>query len=232
MGKIQKIEALFYNILTYTYLFPPLVFFLFWNKLKLEKSGLWVNIYAISFFFIVLLEDSITTTRFSTRIYYQSFTFFEYIFFTGIFWFAIKNTRIRSIIIILSIAFSIFQVIYFFIEKFKRIDSLPIGVETILILLYIFYFFYEQLKEPKDRHLSENHFFWAAAGILIYLSGSFFMNILANAMDQNQISTYWFLTYIVDIIKNIFLAIGLFVLARHKPNQEKIKKSVPFLDMN
>lgn len=58
------------------------------------------------------------------------------------------------------------------------------------------------------------------------------MNILANAMEQDQISKYWFLTYIADMIKNILLAIGLFVLAKHAPNQEKIKKNIPYLDMN
>lgn len=140
--------------------------------------------------------------------------------------------RVRKLLIILSAAFSIFQIIYFFAEKFKRIDSLPIGIETILILVYIFYFFYEQLREPKDKHLSESHYFWAATGILIYLSGSFFMNILANAMEQDQITKYWFLTYIADIFKNILLAIGLLVLAKHAPTQEQVKKNIPYLDMN
>ena len=232
MVKIQIIEALFYNILTYTYLFPPLIFFLFWNKLKSERISHWVNAYAISFFLMVLFEESLTPTKFSTRLYYQSFTFFEYLFFTVIFWLAIKNAIVRRVIIILSISFCLFQVIYFFVEKFKRIDSLPIGLETILVLIYIFYFFYEQIKEPKGRHLSENHFFWFATGVLIYLSGSFFINILANSMEQHQIAKYWFLTYIADMVKNVFLAIGLFILSRHSLGQEKVDKRLPFLDMN
>ena len=209
-----------------------MVFFLFWNKLKQDRSGIWITVYSICFFFIVLFEEAITTSKFSTRLYYQSFTFFEYLFFTGIFWFAIKNNRARKALIILSFSFSIFQIVYFFAEKFKRIDSLPIGIETILILVYIFYFFFEQLKEPKDKHLSESHYFWAVTGILIYLSGSFFMNILANAMEKDKILKYWFLTYIADIIKNIFLALGLLVLAKHAPTQERIKKNIPYLDMN
>lgn len=181
---------------------------------------------------MVLLEESLTPTRFSTRLYYQSFTFFEYLFFTIVLAYAIKNITARRIIILLSIIFSIFQIVYFFIEQFKRIDSLPIGIETILILIYIFYFFYEQLREPKGKHLSENPVFWFATGVLIYLSGSFFMNILANSMEQEQISKYWFLTYIADMIKNLLLSVGLYVLAKHSPNQEKIKKNIPYLDMN
>ncbi len=191
-----------------------------------------IAIYSLTFFFVVLFENLLTTDSFSKRLYYQSFTFFEYLFFTGVFWFAIKNVNIRKVIIIISIAFSIFQIVYFFTGKFKRIDSLPIGIETILILIYIFYFFYEQIKEPKGKHLSENYCFWFAIGILIYLSGSFFINILANVMEKHEIIKYWYLTYIADIIKNIFIAIGLFVMARHTPNPEKIKKSLPYLDMN
>ena len=226
------IENLFYNILTYTYLVPPLLFLLFWNKLRQEKNAILISTYSLTFFFLVLFEESITTNNFLTRLYYQSFTFFEYLFFTGIFWFAIKNLPVRKAILILSLLFSAFQILYFFTAKYKRIDSIPIGIESILILIYIFYFFFEQLKEPKGKHLWENYCFWFATGILIYLSGSFFINILANVMEKNEMDSYWFLTYIADIIKNIFLAIGVLVMAKQSPNQEKLKKNIPYLDMN
>ena len=226
------IENLFYNILTYTYLAPTLLFLLFWNKLRQEKNGILIASYSLTFFFLVLFEETITTNNFLTRLYYQSFTFFEYLFFTGVFYFAIKNLRARKAILILSLLFSAFQIIYFFTAKYKRIDSIPIGIESILILIYIFYFFFEQLKEPKGKHLWENYFFWFATGILIYLSGSFFINILANVMEKNEMDSYWFLTYIADIIKNIFLAIGVLVMAKQSHNHEKLKKNIPYLDMN
>ena len=224
------VENLFYNILTYTYLAPTLLFLLFWNKLRQEKNGILIAAYSLSFFFLVLFEESLTTNS-SRRLYYQSFTFFEYLFFTGIFWFAIKNLRARKAILILSLLFSAFQIIYFFTAKYKRIDSIPIGIESILILIYIFYFFFEEIKDPKGKHLWENYCFWFASGILIYLSGSFFINILANVMEKNEMDSYWFLTYIADIIKNIFLAVGVLV-AKQSPNREKFKKNIPYLDMN
>ena len=233
MDKIQNIETISYNILTYTYLLPPILLLIFWNKLKHVKGGFWVPLYALLFFFLIFFEEQITTSKFSTRFYYQFFTFLEYLFFTGIFWLVIKNRVIRITIVILSVAFSIFQIVYFLTARFKRIDSIPIGIETILVLIYIFYFFYELLREPKGKHLPENYCFWFAIGILIYLSGSFFINILANVMDRQEIDNYWFLTYIADIIKNLFLAIGLIVMARQMTiNQESLKKNVPYLDMN
>ena len=51
-------------------------------------------------------------------------------------------------------------------------------------------------------------------------------------MDKHEIEKYWFLTYIADIIKNIFIAIGLFVMTKHTLNPEKTKKRLPYLDMN
>ena len=141
MVKIQNIENLFYSILTYTYLLPPILLFVYWNKLKQDGWSFWVPVYALFFFFLVFFEQSITVSKFSTRLYYQAFTFFEYLFFTGIFWKTIKNRIAQIIIVILSVAFSIFQIVYFFTERFKRIDSIPIGIESILILIFIFYFF-------------------------------------------------------------------------------------------
>jgi len=211
---------------------PTLLFLFYWNKLRQEKIGILIASYSLTFFFLVLFEETITTNNFLTRLYYQSFTFFEYLFFTGVFYFAIKNLLARKAILILSLLFSAFQIIYFFTEKFKRIDSVPIGIESILILIYIFYFFFEEIKDPKGKHLWENYCFWFASGILIYLSGSFFINILANVMEKNEMDSYWFLTYIADIIKNIFLAVGVLVMAKQSPNHEKFKKNMPYLDMN
>ena len=51
-------------------------------------------------------------------------------------------------------------------------------------------------------------------------------------MERAEIVKYWFLTYIADIIKNIFLGVGLIVMARQSPSQEKVKKNLPYLDMN
>jgi hypothetical protein len=51
-------------------------------------------------------------------------------------------------------------------------------------------------------------------------------------MENHEIIKYWYLTYIADIIKNIFIAVGLFVMAKHTTNPENIKKNLPYLDMN
>ena len=73
--------------------------------------------------------------------------------------------------------------------------------------------------------------FWIVIGIMIYLGGSFFFNILANHLNNEQIIDYWYWSYIADIIKNILFAIGLFVFTRQPKQKGMIKSSIPYLDM-
>jgi hypothetical protein len=191
-----------------------------------------VLVYCIVFFFVVFIEDFIPNTRLAKRIYYQTFTLLEYSFFTGILWINIRTKQIRKSIIGLSIAFISFLIIYFFTAKFKRIDSIPIGIETILVFTYIFYFFLEQFKETTNQSLSNISCFWFAVGILIYLGGTFFINILANNMERDQIDKYWFLTYIADIIRNILFAIGIIILSRRPIEKSKTENQIPYLDIS
>jgi hypothetical protein len=56
------------------------------------------------------------------------------------------------------------------------------------------------------------------------------MNILVNEMDQSQVDQYYFLTYIGEIIKNVFFIVALFIFNRQKKTS-KPQSSVPYLDM-
>jgi len=133
---------------------------------------------------------------------------------------------------LLSAAFIAFQILYLFSNDKKKLDSLPIGIETILILIFIFYFFYEQLKLNTPMPLYKNYAFWIAIGILIYLSGTFFFYILVNHLPPQQIQPYWFVTYIFDIAKNIFLSIGILLFGNRLKDQLSKIKNVPYLDIN
>ncbi len=147
-------------------------------------------------------------------------------------WHNIKNQKFKSLIVILSFSFFIFQIVYFFVAPRKLLDSAPVGVETILILIYIFYFFYEQLKFNTTSSIYNHSTFWIASGILIYLSGTFFFYILVNHLPPEQIQPYWFITYIFDIVKNLLLGIGMIIYATKWKIQTPIGKNVPYLDLN
>lgn len=123
--------------------------------------------------------------------------------------------------------FTIFQIIYYFLGKETKLDDIPVGIETILIFIYIFFFFYHHFN-TVDQYIYQNYCFWILLGILLYLGGSFFFNLLSNYLDRK----YWYITYIIETVKNILFFVGLivFVINSDKANLDK-KPNVPYLDM-
>jgi len=112
-------------------------------------------------------------------------------------------------------------------------DSVPIGVESILIFIYIFIFFIENLNNPKHGFIYNHHCFWISVGILLYLGGSFFINILANVFSYQELEKYWFLSHLADTIKTILFSISFILLSKNHYNKPLSQKSasLPNLDM-
>jgi Co/Zn/Cd efflux system component len=135
------------------------------------------------------------------------------------------------LILALSIAFIGFQSFYFVrIKTLNPIDAIPIGVESILILVFSFYFFFEQLKRVTTP-IYENYFFWMVIGLIFYLAGSFFIYILSSTITNKELRNYWFLTYIFDIVKNIFFVFATIIFLRQSNSLTK-KSVLPNLDFN
>jgi hypothetical protein len=164
--------------------------------------------------------------------YYLIYTFFEYSAFAYLLWKNIRNVKFKKSIILLSIAFVVFQIVYFIVAPIKKMDSAPIAVETILILVFIFYFFFEQIKHVTSENIYSNPHFWIATGILIYLSGTFFFYILVNHLPAKQIQPYWYITYIFDLIKNLLITAGMLIFLSKSKSHSGIPKNIPYLDLN
>lgn len=208
---------------------PPLVFLIFSRKLKKDLTVL--MLYSLVIFSFNFFYNDIYGKVGS--VYYLIYTFIEYICFSYILWSHITSKNFRLFILISSFAFIAFQLIYFWNTPRRILDSVPIGVESILVLIYIFYFFYSQLKGSAPAvSLYQQPIFWLATGILIYLSGTFFFYILVNHMQIAQIKQYWFVTYIFDIVKNIFFTIGVLAIIYSSKTTPSLHKNVPNLDFN
>lgn len=231
MGKIQIIENLFYNIFLYSFLLPLISFF-FFKKIKSDSSCVLIIIYGIIFFLLNLFFSDFEKKASLLKLYYTLYTFLEYVLFTAIMYSKVKSIAFRRLIIAASIGFVAFQVIHFTTMRIAVLDSIPIGIETILIFIYIIFYFYEQFKVPSGNFIYHNYVFWIAFGIMIYLGGSFFFNIMADYM-YSRISPYWDLTYIGDIVKNALFLYGLILFKmNYKGNSNNKKTSVPYLDMD
>lgn len=187
-------------------------------------------IYSIAFF--LLLNYYKKLTNWLDQGFYSSFyTFLEYVVFTSFIFLNISSRRIRTVLIILSAAFVIFQGVYLLNTSIKNLDTVAVGVETILLFSYVICFFHEQFKKPTNLSIYNHHCFWISVGILIYLGGSFFFYIMANHMTDAEIDRYWELTYIGEIIKNILFAYSIFLFVRQKKENGFKNKILPNLDM-
>ena len=203
---------------------------LFFKKLKSEPVSWVVLAYCLLFFLLNFYFDQIPKEY--RKLYYILFTAFEFLFFSSILFLQLSANRLRNVVIIFSGVFLVFQLIYSFSEKFKYLDSIPIGVESIIIFIFIFGLFYEQFKHTKTITIYVAPWFWFATGIMLYLAGSFFFNILVNNIDSKVGREYWYFTYIFETIKNIFFGIALIYLSRNKKSNNLLhSKSVPYLDM-
>jgi len=112
------------------------------------------------------------------------------------------------------------------------LDSLGIGIETLLLFVYIIFLFYEHFKRLDAQVIYSYNHFWLVLGILFYLGGSFFFNILADHLTSQQIKSYERLTYLGDVIKNIFFCISIIISVKMPENGMKSKISTPYLDFS
>ncbi len=229
MVKIQVIEKLFLYILTYSYLLLPLIFFLFRSKRRIDLA---VGIYGILFFVLLYAMDNEYIPKPYQPLYQTFYTFCEYSFFTYLLFQSITLKKFKIIIVLFTILFIVFLIYDYSTRQKSQLDSIPVGIETILIFIYISFFFYQNFKNTKEEYIYTQPSFWISIGMLIYLGGTFFFNILVNYLDQTQIEKYWFLTFIADTIKNLLFCISIIVYVRTPHKEKSLHKSVPYLDLD
>lgn len=227
--KIQTIEKLFLYTLILSYL--SITISAFFVSKKIKKIQLIIAIYGIFFCILVILWDYLPTRN--LKIVYQYFyTTSEYLFFAYFLWYSIERLLFRKIIFALSLGFVLFQITHYLVTDQSKLDSVPVGIETILLFIFIFFLFLEYFQNKKPVSITTTYSFWISVGVLFYLGGSFFFNILANYMDQSYIDKYWYFTYIAETLKNIMFIVAVFVAAKgHQKKVNKEKTNLPYLDM-
>jgi hypothetical protein len=225
--KSKVIEKLFRYIVTYSYLVLPLIYL--FSKSKQKESHL-IGLYGLIFFLLLYFYYDIP--RDYNQLYNALFTFLEYTFFASIFYLNIENKRFKKLLLFCSLGFYAFLLIHYFTVYHSRIDAIPIGIESILIFVYICLFFSERMKSSRQDFIYNHPVFWISVGILVYLGGTFFINIMANTLPSDELLKYWYFNFVADTVKTCFFAISLIFYTRVSKRKEHNKQgSVPFLDM-
>lgn len=225
MGKVQIIEKLFLHIAIYSYLILPL--FIFFSK---ERKGFpfAIVLYGIIAFILLKIYDILPDSL--EDLYFIFYTSFEYSCFAYFIFVSIQNKKIKQLILSLSICFIIFQVV--FGSRIYRLDSVSIGIETILLFIYIFLFFYDHSKNNKTGYIYNHPTFWLSVGILLYLGGSFFFNILVGFMSIEEVNSYWHYSSIAEIIKNLLFGVAILITSRQHKLSSPRQSQIPYLDID
>lgn len=220
------IGKLLYDILAYSFLLIPLIYF--FSKGKREVIPIVLLIYGILFFFLLHYYFEIPKRY---RLYQKVlYTTCEYLTFTLVILLSTDKIRIKKIIYFSSFAFFSFQLFYLFSASRQAIDSLSIGIETVLIFVFSILYFIELFNPEKNEALGPP--FYIIVAILIYLGPNLFFNLLANQLSNEQMYKYWHFTYFPEIIKNIIFAIC--ILYYKKETTHKKQEIMPppgFLDL-
>jgi hypothetical protein len=218
----KTIEDLFIYTSVFSPLLPLVLFIIFWAKVKTLKPLQIIVIYLGIEFLTNIISWKLQSEQPKLVILYSFYTIAEYLLFAIFFYTIINNSKIRKTIIVASSVFCIFAIIYFLLVKYKFLDSVPIGVETILILTYAFYYLFEQMEPSSQTLIYQRYHFWLAAGIMIYLAGSFFIYIFANQVDDKTLNEYWVFQNGFTIVKNLLFGISILVYLNvsKRPNKK------------
>ena len=159
------------------------------------------------------------------------FTIIEFTAFALFFGYTLGNSTVKSIIKIVVFAFPIFAIInlILLLNNNSQFDTFPVVFQAICIMTLCVVYFFDQIREPKTLFIYTTFEFWAVTGILIYLSGTFFIYMFTYSMTDEELDRYWFINYIFNIIKNLFLALAFYVKTR-KSKTEIEDHSLEFIN--
>ena len=161
---------------------------------------------------------------------FRTFTLVEYCLFATFFWLNITKPLGRKLLIFSSIIFLAVLIIDLTSTEFKFINSLSIGIETIIILCFSFYLLFELINNPNVLFVHMDYRFWVILGILLYMSGSFFIYILADTIEARELRRIWPITYLFYIVKGVFFTISILVYKRQS-QKNNTGNNIPYLNM-
>lgn len=198
------------------------MFFLL-NKIHSKEKSLKVILYYIVYCIVndaigyCLQEDSSVLGSLFNVVEFSLFCFFYYsVMSPGI---------VKKATFPLMGLFFIFACIYFFFNSHKTsFASFPTGVESILIILMCIFYLNVQIRRSTDLFVYSTSNFWVIITFLIYLSGSFFLYIMAGTMFHNKAFQllYNIINSVFYILKNILLSVAM--LMKTTPEKNVLKK--------
>lgn len=159
-------------------------------------------------------------------IFFRLFTIAEFSFFSFFYLYIIPPGLVKKAVFPILGLFVILAVGNFFLSIHSdSFDSITIGIESILIILMCIYYLFVQIKGANNLFLYSTSNFWIIISFLIYISGTFFLYIMAKYMfnDRSFQIQYDIINSIFNILKNILLSVAM--LMKPAPANNKLQKN-------
>jgi hypothetical protein len=120
---------------------------------------------------------------------------------------------------------------FFFNNKMHSFDSIATGVESILIILLCIVYLAVQILRSTNLLVYSTSNFWVIITFLIYVSGSFFINIMAGSMVESETFhvQYDIINSVFYILKNILFSIAMAM--KSSPVAKQIPKNDDWEDL-
>ena len=223
---ITEVLKLLYYITLFIPLLPILFFLLF--KIKSKERTVWVIFIYILYYFVHELVSFYLQTRDTNFIFnlFALYTIAEFTFISYYYYLVFEGKKaIKRIIIFVVLAFLTFAISNLvFSKNMESWDSFAIGIESLIIILFSAYFLFTKIKTGQSLKIYTTFHFWVAVTFILYFSGTFFFNIMAESMRKNPDyqTLYRFINIGFLILKNVLLAVAMTM---------QVSKTVPQNDL-
>jgi hypothetical protein len=184
-----------------------ITFFLVFS-LKNPKKELW-----IIFIYIIysLLSDFIRFKVLGEKngFFVSSlFTIGELVIISYYFYTVIKAPILKKSILAASSIILLSLVVIFIRSDKKNFDSFSASLESITFIIFCLLYFYEQINRQDQYFIYSSPNFFVVLGIMIYMSATLFLFVMANNFSEIERNRYWVINDVSNIITNISFSIA------------------------
>ena len=191
----------------------PFVFFLLFKRNNKEKTLRVIFFYILYCIINEVLGYYLHMIHLDISFFlFALFTVVEFTFFCLFYHYAVTPGLMKKAIFPIWICFLIFALTDFFLINNRKVfDSITSGIESNLIILMCIYYLIVQIKGSNNLLVYSTTNFWIIITFLIYMSGTFFLYIMAENMinDRTFLIQYTIINSAFNILKNILLSVAM-----------------------
>jgi amino acid transporter len=108
-------------------------------------------------------------------------------------------------------------------SKKTNFDSISASIESVTIIILSIIYFFEQINQQQENFIYSSANFWIVLAIMVYLSGTLFLFIMARNLPEKELEKYWVINNVSNVVTNIIFCVAFLVnrFASPNPSAEK-----------